>query len=206
VILFDEIEKAHPDVFNVLLQILDDGRLTDAKGRKVNFKNTIIIMTSNIGSQIIQDYAQRQGVGLGFREATERKVDAQESEMRGRVMQLLQESFKPEFLNRVDETIIFHALSQKNLDMIVGIQLKVVIERLVEQKITVSFTEAVSTYLSEKGFDPVYGARPLKRVIQHDILDLLAMDIVSGKLKAQSTVVLDIVSDVVKIIYPKKKK
>lgn len=206
VILFDEIEKAHPDVFNVLLQILDDGHLTDAKGRKVNFKNTIIIMTSNIGSQVIQDFAQRQSVGLGFRDASEQGEEMQEKEMRGRVMQLLQENFKPEFLNRVDEIIIFHALTQEHIAHIVGLQLQEVERRLRDQKITVVFTDALRTYLAHKGFDPVYGARPLKRVIQHDVLDTLAFDIVSGKLKEHMQVTVDAVKEKVVVIYPKKKK
>lgn len=206
VILFDEIEKAHPDVFNVLLQILDDGRLTDAKGRKVNFKNTIIIMTSNIGSQVIQDYAQHHSMGLGFREESERSHEAQESEMRGHVMQMLQENFKPEFLNRIDEIIIFHALTQAELNTIVDIQLNLVAKRLEEKKITVQFTPGLRAYLCEKGFDPIYGARPLKRVIQHDVLDRLAFDMVSGKLKEHDALTMDVKNGNVVLAYSKRKR
>ncbi|MBI2411265.1 MAG: ATP-dependent chaperone ClpB [Candidatus Kerfeldbacteria bacterium] len=191
VVLFDEIEKAHPDVFNILLQVLDDGRITDAKGRKINFKNTIIIMTSNIGSQRIQEYAQRHG-SMGFRAESEKKAEAMEEDMRTDVMRLLQDSFKPEFLNRVDEIIIFHALSKKNIEQIVNIQLDRVVKRLLEKKIQLEFSDAAKEYVAEKGYDLVYGARPLKRVIQTDILDPLALQIVSGKSREGSRVVVDV--------------
>lgn len=191
VVLFDEIEKAHPDVFNVLLQVLDDGRITDAKGRKINFKNTIIIMTSNIGSQIIQDYAQERG-SIGFKGGDEKKAEALETAMQKEVMDQLQESFKPEFLNRVDETIIFHSLTPENLQRIVDIQLALVAKRLHERKITIEFTEAAKKYLVKKGYDQVYGARPLKRVIQSDILDKLALEIVSGNIGEGDTVSVNV--------------
>lgn len=188
VVLFDEIEKAHPDVFNIMLQILDDGHITDAKGRKVNFKNTIIIMTSNIGSAVIQDYAQKHAASIGFKEASAREEAAMEGEMQERVRDMLQERFKPEFLNRIDEIIIFHALSTEHLARIVDIQLDMVVQRLAEQKIQLSFTDAVRTYLAEAGYDQVYGARPLKRVIQNQILNPLAMKIVSGELQEGDSV------------------
>lgn len=190
VVLFDEIEKAHPDVFNVLLQILDDGHVKDAKGRKINFKNTILIMTSNIGSNTIQEYAQERG-SIGFRDNDAKQVTALESEMREKVMEHLRDQFKPEFLNRIDETIIFHSLQKEQLKHIVDIQLDIVTKRLANQKIAVKFSKAVKNYLADKGYDPIYGARPLKRVIQNDILDMLALEIISGKIKEKSSVTVD---------------
>ncbi|HBP01532.1 MAG: ATP-dependent chaperone ClpB [Candidatus Moranbacteria bacterium GW2011_GWE1_49_15] len=176
VILFDEIEKAHPQVFNILLQILDDGRLTDSKGRAVNFKNTVVVMTSNVGSDIIY-----KSQSLGFRE--DGKEDGLgEGEMRSKVMASLRESFKPEFLNRVDEIIIFHPLNKKVLEKIVDLQLKNVQERLAKKNITLKMQASVKAYLTDKGYDPVYGARPLKRVIQNEILDELALKIIEGKI------------------------
>lgn len=185
VILFDEIEKAHPQVFNIMLQILDDGILTDAKGRKVNFKNTVIIMTSNVGSEII--YRS----GLGFREG---KGDASisEEEMRGRVLQALRENFKPEFLNRIDEIIIFHPITPEMLKKIVDLQLALVQKRLDKKNIRLTVTPAARSYLSEKGYDPSYGARPLKRVIQNEILDELALRIIEGKVQEGSKVKIDV--------------
>lgn len=203
VILFDEIEKAHPDVFNVLLQILDDGRMTDAKGRKVNFKNTIIIMTSNIGSQIMQDYAQQHGLSIGFRDEQERAGEQQAKQMRVKVLHLLQEYFKPEFLNRVDETIIFHALTQPDLEHIVDIQLRRVSKRLAERKMHVTFAKSVKEYLAKKGYDPVYGARPLKRLIQTEILDPLAMEIISGNVPERGKIVVNFKKD--KVVFFVKK-
>jgi len=199
VILFDEIEKAHPDVFNILLQILDDGHMKDAKGRKVNFKNTIIIMTSNIGSGVIQDFAQKHGATIGFRESEEKEGVMLEAEMRSKVMQMLQDHFKPEFLNRIDEIIIFHALDRVHIRKIVDIQLGQVVTRLAEKKITVDFADSVKDFLADKGYDPVYGARPLKRVIQNQILDLLAMDIVAGKIRDNDTVHVVIKKDAVSL-------
>jgi ATP-dependent Clp protease ATP-binding subunit ClpB len=177
VILFDEIEKAHPQVFNILLQILDEGHLTDAKGRRVNFKNTVIIMTSNIGSDII--YRS----GLGFREESSGGDILSESEMRERVLGALRESFKPEFLNRVDEVIIFHPLTREMLARIVDLQLALVQKRLNEKRIKLIVAQAAKKYLAEKGFDPAYGARPLKRVIQNEILDELALRIIEGRVR-----------------------
>ncbi len=173
VLLFDEIEKAHPDVFNVLLQLLDDGRLTDSKGRMVNFKNAIVIMTSNLGSEIIQQYAGKN-----------------EEKMRAEVLENLQKRFKPEFLNRVDETIVFRALTQEQIAAIVGIQLARVQARLTERRIKLEVSPEVQALLASNGFDPVYGARPLKRVIQSLILDPLALQIIEGKIKDGDTVVV----------------
>ncbi len=177
VILFDEIEKAHPQVFNILLQILDDGRLTDAKGRTVNFKNTVIIMTSNIGSDLIFKMQR-----LGFKEEKHEEATG-EQEMRERVQALLREQFKPEFLNRIDEIIIFHPLGRKTLERIVDLQLAKVVRRLSEKNIKISIAPEVKEYLSHKGYDPVFGARPLKRVIQNEILDELALEIIERKVK-----------------------
>ncbi len=174
VILFDEIEKAHPDVFNVLLQILDDGRMTDGQGRTVDFKNTIIIMTSNVGSQWIQE--------LG---ATDR------DEMEKRVMEALRAGFKPEFLNRIDETIMFHSLTLEQIKEIVGIQLTLLGKRLAERHIEFRLSDAALSMIAEKGYDPVYGARPLKRAIQKYIENPLAMEILEGKVPDGSHVTAD---------------
>lgn len=177
VILFDEIEKAHPQVFNILLQIMDDGRLTDAKGRTANFKNTVIIMTSNIGSDLI--FLSQK---MGFKERKKEDVLGEE-DMRESVMKLLRENFKPEFLNRVDEIIIFHPLNQEVLEKIVNLQLAMVAQRISEKNIRINISNEVKKYLARKGYDPVYGARPLKRVIQNELLDELALEIIEGKIK-----------------------
>ena len=183
VILLDEMEKAHPQVFNILLQILDDGRLTDAKGRTVSFKNTVIIMTSNVGSDIIY-----KNDALGFKEDKERKQKLRESEMREQVLSELRLNFKPEFLNRLDEIIIFHPLNKKMLEKIVDLQLAIVRERLLKKDIEVQFSPEIKKYLTEKGFDPAYGARPLKRVIQKEILDELALRIIEDRVKKDQPV------------------
>ncbi len=168
VILFDEIEKAHPDVFNIMLQILDDGRLTDSQGRLVNFKNTIIIMTSNIGSQYILDIAGD---------------DSRYQEMRSRVMEAMNSSFRPEFLNRIDEVIIFHALGKSQLRDIVRIQVKRLQERLSEQKIALDISDEALDFIAEIGYDPVFGARPLKRAIGRYLETVIAKAILRGDFK-----------------------
>jgi ATP-dependent Clp protease ATP-binding subunit ClpB len=175
VVLFDEVEKAHPEVFNVLLQILDDGRLTDGKGRTVDFKNTVLIMTSNIGSQLIQD--------LGAKDY---------EEMRRRVLDALRAHFKPEFLNRVDEVIIFHALTFENIKEIVEIQLRNLRKRLAEKKISLVLTDRAKEFLAKEGFDPVYGARPLKRAIQRFIQDPLALKLLEKEFSEGDTVEADV--------------
>ncbi len=175
VLLFDEIEKAHPEVFNTLLQILEDGRLTDGKGRTVNFKNTIIIMTSNIGSDIILDMSRRGTLGFTTNEGKVREENVQE-----KINQLMQERFKPEFLNRIDETILFHSLTPENIRAIVDIQLHRVTERLKKRGINMSYTDKLKKYLAEKGFHLTFGARPLKRIIQDEILDELALKLIEG--------------------------
>ncbi|MCL5411772.1 MAG: ATP-dependent chaperone ClpB [Patescibacteria group bacterium] len=171
VILFDEIEKAHPEVFNILLQVLDDGRLTDGRGRTVDFKNTVIIMTSNLGSQIIQEYAGKN-----------QKI------METEVTQLVHKSFKPEFLNRVDDIIIFQALDERQIAAIVKLQLDEVIKRLAEKEITLKIDKEVAELIAKEGFDPAFGARPLKRTIQELLLDEIALQIVEGKIKANQTI------------------
>jgi ATP-dependent Clp protease ATP-binding subunit ClpB len=173
VVLFDEIEKAHQDVFNVLLQVLDDGRITDGQGRTVDFKNTVIIMTSNIGSQYITEESSH--------EARERLV-----------LDALRQHFRPEFLNRIDDIIIFDRLTEEELKKIVEIQLKRLVKRLENQKITLELSDAAKALVASHGYDPVYGARPLKRAIQKYILDPLSMDILEGKFREGQTINVDV--------------
>ncbi|MEK9155389.1 MAG: AAA family ATPase, partial [Patescibacteria group bacterium] len=188
VVLFDEIEKAHPDVFNILLQILDDGRLTDAKGRTVNFKNTIIIMTSNIGSDVILNSGRK----IGFAESDDAKADGTKQ----KILDMLRDHFRPEFLNRIDEVIVFHALSKEHIVGIVDLQLQLVAQRLKETRnIILRFTDRMKKFLAEKGYDANYGARPLKRVIQSRILDPLALSIVKGDVALEATVTVDVKKD-----------
>lgn len=188
VVLLDEIEKAHPDIFNTLLQVLDDGRLTDGKGRTVSFKNTIIIMTSNIGSDRILEWGTtKQEIGFTDAETTKDKQE----DIRQQVTGMLRDHFRPEFLNRVDDIIIFHALAKEHLGHIVELQLEAVAKRLAEKRITVEFTNKTKKLIAEKGYDPQYGARPLRRAIQDLILDELALQIVENKIKEGDTVTID---------------
>jgi ATP-dependent Clp protease ATP-binding subunit ClpB len=165
VVLFDEIEKAHPEVLNVMLQLLDDGRLTDGKGRTVDFKNAVVIMTSNVGSHFIAE-----AVSTGLNEGVKRQV-----------IETLRAQFRPEFLNRVDEIIVFHALSREQMRSIIDIQLRGLVKRLEDRKIRIELTAAAKDLLIEEGYDPTYGARPLKRTIQRRILDPLAMRVLQGE-------------------------
>jgi len=174
VVLFDEIEKAHPDVFNALLQILDDGRLTDGQGRTVDFKNSVLIMTSNIGSQYLVDLREDQ-----------------RDEMEKLVMEALRTHFKPEFLNRVDDVILFHQLGREHLDRIVEIQLGRLRKLLAERHLQLELTAEAKHLLAEKGYDPQYGARPLKRVIQRMVQDPLAMKILEGQFPEGSKILAD---------------
>ncbi|HRS05058.1 MAG TPA: ATP-dependent chaperone ClpB [Treponema sp.] len=176
VVLFDEIEKAHPDVFNVFLQILDDGRLTDGQGRVVDFRNVIIIMTSNLGSDLILNASSTE-------------------EIRGALQELLKASFRPEFLNRIDETVIFNRLGQAEIHKIVDIQLNRLAQRLEDRKIRLTVTEAARSFLAERGYDPLYGARPLKRTIQAELENPLAREIIAGRYKEGSEVVVDRAGD-----------
>ncbi len=184
VILFDEIEKAHQDVFNILLQILEDGRLTDGQGRTVDFKNTVIIMTSNIGSDLIREH----GV-LGFRGGIDKKTA--DDDIRRTVMDALKAHFRPEFLNRVDEIIIFNSLSEEDIKRIVGIQLGQLKKRLADRHLDIELTDAAKNALAKEGYDPVYGARPLKRAIQREIQDKLAMELLEGKFKEGDKILVD---------------
>ena len=178
VVLFDEIEKAHTEVLNVLLQVLDDGRLTDAKGRVVNFKNTIIIMTSNIGSDLIIDLARGRKIGFD-----DKKNESPDQQIEERITGLLREKFKPEFLNRVDDTIIFHSLSQEQNEAIVHLQFDQMRERIQKQGIVIDIQPDAVKLIAKKGYDPNYGARPLKRILQREVLDPLAMQIVEGEVR-----------------------
>jgi ATP-dependent Clp protease ATP-binding subunit ClpB len=173
----DEIEKAHPDVFNVMLQILDDGRVTDAQGHTVDFKNTVIIMTSNVGSQYILDVAGD---------------DSRYEEMRSLVMDSMRGSFRPEFLNRIDEIIIFHSLKSEQLRQIVRLQLGRLSERLEDRKMSLKLSDAALDYLAEVGFDPVYGARPLKRAIQREVETQIAKGIIRGEFNEGDTMFVDV--------------
>jgi ATP-dependent Clp protease ATP-binding subunit ClpB len=175
VLLLDEIEKAHADVFNILLQVLDDGRLTDSQGRTVDFTNTIVIMTSNIGSQWITE--------LG---------GANDAEMRRRVTDALRAHFRPEFLNRVDEVVIFESLTRAQIGAIVEIQLRGLRKRLADRRMDLELTPAAKDLLANEGYDPVYGARPLKRTIQRRILDPLAQQILRGEFHEGETVLADV--------------
>jgi ATP-dependent Clp protease ATP-binding subunit ClpB len=175
VILFDEIEKAHRDVFNVLLQVLDDGRLTDGQGRTVNFKNAVIVMTSNIGSQQIQELTSK---------------GAEEWEIEAAVKDLLKNYFRPEFLNRIDETILFHPLGKEQLKRIVDVQLEYLRRRLASRNLKLEIEDAAERLIAEEGYDPTYGARPLKRVIQQRIENPLAQRILSGDFGEGDTIVV----------------
>ncbi|MCX8126179.1 MAG: AAA family ATPase, partial [Dehalococcoidia bacterium] len=186
VVLLDEIEKAHPDVFNVLLQILDDGRLTDGHGRTVDFKNTVLVMTSNIGSQWI--------VELG---------PGQDEEIRRRVMEGLKAQFRPEFLNRIDEVIIFHQLDREQIKRIVDLQLAQLKKRLADRRVDIELTDEARELLVREGYDPAYGARPLKRTIQRLVLDPLAVRVLQGEFREGDVVVVDVRGG--EIIFTRKK-
>jgi ATP-dependent Clp protease ATP-binding subunit ClpB len=183
-VLLDEIEKAHPDVWNVLLQVLDDGRLTDNKGRVVNFKNTIIIMTSNIGSHLIQDAFE------GIR--NEYEMEAAEEKAKFEVMGLLKATIRPEFLNRIDEIIMFHPLMRSDIKGIIRIQLQNLKGLLAGSGIQLDFTDYAIDFLAEQGFDPQFGARPLKRLIQKEIVNKLSKQIIAGQVDQHKKVLVDV--------------
>ncbi len=180
VVLLDEIEKAHPDVFSILLQVLEDGRLTDSFGRKVDFRNTVVIMTSNLGAEQLR----KQGV-VGFAPT---KGAVQFDQMKQQLMDEVKRAFKPEFLNRIDEVIVFHPLTQEDLQQIVELEIAHVGERLREQGIAVALDDSAKAFLVEKGFDPIYGARPLRRVIQRFLEDPLAEEVIARRVKSGGTV------------------
>ncbi|MBN8958895.1 MAG: AAA family ATPase, partial [Rhizobiales bacterium] len=185
VILFDEIEKAHPDVFNVLLQVLDDGRLTDGQGRTVDFRNTLIIMTSNLGAEFLVSQPDGQD------------TDA----VRDQVMSVVRAAFRPEFLNRVDEIILFHRLRKEQMGRIVDIQMERLAKLLEERKIVVDLAPAAREWLAEKGWDPAYGARPLKRVIQKSVQDPLAEMILAGRVKDGDQVAVTVAGDKTRLAF-----
>jgi ATP-dependent Clp protease ATP-binding subunit ClpB len=179
VVLLDEVEKAHPDVFNVLLQVLDDGRLTDGHGRTVDFRNTVIVMTSNLGSQMIQEMAGEQNY----------------ERMKAAVMEVVSQHFRPEFINRVDDLVVFHPLGREHIRRIVDIQLEYLHHRLADRDMKVVLTDAARDRLAEAGFDPVYGARPLKRAIQQQVENPLAKEILEGKFKPGDTIEVEVRED-----------
>jgi ATP-dependent Clp protease ATP-binding subunit ClpC len=187
VVLFDEIEKAHPDIFNMLLQILEDGRLTDAKGRTVDFKNTLLIMTSNIGSKVIE----KGGGGLGFEFETD-QAESQYNRIRALVNEELKNYFRPEFLNRLDEIIVFRQLNKEEVKEISEILLREVFARLVEKNIALSVTDKFKERLVEEGYNPSYGARPLRRAIMRLLEDVLAEEILTGRLREGSSALVDV--------------
>ncbi len=193
VVLFDEIEKAHPDVFNIMLQILDDGRLTDSKGRLVNFKNTIIIMTSNVGASMITSTQK-----LGFSVSQDSKKDKYEK-LKDTVMEEMKKSFRPEFLNRIDDIIVFAHLSQEEIRQIVDLMLKDLFKRLDERELKIEVGDDVKDYLAKEGYNEAYGARPLRRVIQKKIEDVLAEEILTGKYSANDTLLMKMQDDCIVI-------
>ena len=175
VILLDEVEKAHPDVFNILLQVLDDGRLTDSQGRTVDFRNTIVVMTSNLGSHIIQEKAGEE----------------QYKEMKAAVMEVVGQHFRPEFLNRLDEMVVFHPLSKTDIRQIANIQIEGFKKRLAANELALEITDKALDVLGNVGFDPVFGARPLKRAIRHQLEQPLAKEVLAGKFQTGQTVFVD---------------
>ena len=198
VVLLDEIEKAHPDVFNTLLQVLDDGRLTDNKGRTVDFKNTILIMTSNVGADIIQGYMER----LPFDNAQSGDESPRAkmlAECRGEVLEVLKRTVRPEFLNRIDEVIMFEPLSQTDIRQILKMQTRSLQEKLAESGVTVEFTERFEDYMSTKGYEPQYGARPIKRLMQKELINLLAKSVLDGKVRRDSVILVDVVDGTIEI-------
>ena len=186
VVLFDEIEKAHPDVFNILLQVLDDGRLTDNKGRMVNFKNTIIIMTSNMGSSVIRE---------NFSKMTPENKEETIEKTKQEVLDMLKQTIRPEFLNRIDETIMFTPLNEKEIEEIVGLQVKAVRKMLAANGITLEVTPAALHYLAEEGYDPEFGARPVKRVIHRLVLNRLSKDILAQTVDKERPIIIDVKDD-----------
>ena len=183
VVLFDEVEKAHSDVFNVLLQVLEDGRLTDSQGRTIDFKNTVIVMTSNLGSDLIQA-------------ATLDNADEQDNrELKNNLLDIVGKFFRPEFINRIDETVVFHSLSREHVRNIATIQLANLNKRLADNGFAIEFTDIAMDFLAEVGFDPVYGARPLKRAIQHYVENPLAHKILEGEFTTGKLISVDLAED-----------
>ena len=198
VVLLDEIEKAHPDVFNILLQVLDDGRLTDNKGRTVDFKNTIIIMTSNVGSDIIQNYMEKlpevgkKGEAPAEAAAAIAKRNQMLGECKGKILELLRQTIRPEFLNRIDEIIMFEPLTKNDIRDILHIQMKQLQSKLSEDGVEISFTPAFEDYMTDMGYDPAFGARPIKRVMQRELVNQLAKAILDGTVHRDSVIEADV--------------
>jgi len=190
VILFDEVEKAHPDVFNVLLQVLDDGRLTDSQGRTVDFRNTIIILTSNLGSDILANQPEGED----------------SAKVKDQVMEVVKAAFRPEFLNRLDEILLFHRLNRKDMSSIVQIQMKRLLALLAERKIKLDLDAKALEWIANKGYDPIYGARPLKRVIQNDLQNPLAAMILEGVIEDGSVIAVTAGKDALDIKVQGKEK
>ena len=186
VVLFDEIEKAHPDVFNILLQVLDDGRLTDNKGRTVNFKNTIIIMTSNMGSSLIRE---------NFEKITDANREQITNSTKQQVLDLLKKSIRPEFLNRIDEIIMFTPLNENEIRQIVTLQLNGVKKMLENNGVKLEFTDKAVAFIAAEGYDPQFGARPVKRVIQRYVLNELSKEILSGHIDRSKAIIIDRAED-----------
>ena len=191
VVLLDEIEKAHPDVFNILLQVLDDGRLTDNKGRTVDFKNTILIMTSNVGADIIQSYMDRLPLETALEDQPSERAKLLE-ECRREVLEVLKRTVRPEFLNRIDEIIMFEPLSQTDVRDILRMQMAQLIGKLSENGVNISFTQEFEDYMSTKGYEPAYGARPIKRLMQKELINLLAKSILDGEVRRDSAITVDV--------------
>jgi ATP-dependent Clp protease ATP-binding subunit ClpC len=196
-ILLDEIEKAHPEVFNMLLQIFDDGHLTDAKGRRVDFRNTILIMTSNVGSDLI-----RKEAALGFSTKTDEAKTSEEQyrKMRDKVLTAMKNVFRPEFVNRVDATVVFHALSREHIRKIVELEIREVENQLTLKGVTLDMTDAAKDWIGDKGFDPVFGARPLRRIIQNEVEDRLSEALLEGRFQSGDTVRIDVQNEEIILI------
>jgi ATP-dependent Clp protease ATP-binding subunit ClpC len=193
VVLFDEIEKAHPEVWNSLLQILDDGRLTDGQGRVVNFRNTVLIMTSNLGTE----YINKSGA-LGFLQSS---ADEEERESHAKIEKALKSTFRPEFLNRIDEIITFSSLSKEQMQQIVDLQMEEIQERLDEHDFSVELTPAAREWLANEGYDPAFGARPLRRALQKHIESPLSVSLLSGEFKSGDTVIVDVDEETEKLFF-----
>jgi ATP-dependent Clp protease ATP-binding subunit ClpC len=193
VVLLDEIEKAHPDVFNMLLQVLDDGFLTDSLGRKIDFSNTIIIMTSNIGARKLKDF----GSGVGF--GTSAQKSQESSNARSVIENALKKAFAPEFLNRIDDVVVFNNLEKEDIDKIIDIELSKLLERVSELGYTLKLSKKAKSFIAEKGFDKQYGARPLKRAIQKYVEDALAEEIIKSNVHEGDVINLDIGKDDTKL-------
>jgi ATP-dependent Clp protease ATP-binding subunit ClpC len=188
-ILLDEIEKAHPEVFNILLQIFDAGQLTDARGRRVDFRNSILVMTSNLGSDLIK---RETAMGFSIKADEAQTEESSYLRMKDKVMDEVKRFFRPEFLNRIDATVVFHALSRSEILAIVDLMIDQVRDELKEKQVEMEITDAARDYLGEKGYDPVLGARPLRRLIQNEVEDTLSDEILGGRLNAGDTAMVDL--------------